>query len=90
MAFDSNAMLELAHVSRDRYQRAGGGGAHKVYATTKAYYDARGFKELSPFEQTCIEILVRFRSAADLAKQEYRLDCLLTKEGFYYEGEIPF
>jgi hypothetical protein len=42
MAFDSNAMHELAALSRDRYQRAGGGGAHKVYNTAKAYHDARG------------------------------------------------
>lgn len=28
MSFDSNEMRELAHLKADRYQRAGGGGAH--------------------------------------------------------------
>jgi hypothetical protein len=88
--FDSNAMHELAHLSRDRYQRAGGGGASKVYATAQAYYTARGFKELSPFRQACIEMLHRFRQTAAIQNEQYRLDCLTTKEGFYHGDSIPF
>ena len=37
MAFDSNAMHELQHLARDRYQRAGGGGAQIVRTSSKAY-----------------------------------------------------
>lgn len=90
MAFDSNAMNELKHLSADRYQRAGGGGAHKVYATTKAFYDARGFKDMSPFAQACIEMLHRYRQIAELAQEQYRLECLTSREGFYHGEDIPF
>jgi hypothetical protein len=40
MAFDSNHMLELAHIKADRYQRNGGGGVSKVYNSSKAYDEA--------------------------------------------------
>ena len=90
MAFDSNAMVELRHVSADRYQRNGGGGAFKVYNTAQAYYTARGFNELSPFRQACIEMLHRFRQTADIAREEYRLDCLIDGEGWYHGDSIPF
>lgn len=88
--FDSNEMRELAFVKADRYQRAGGGGALKVYATSKAYYDARGYREMSPFAQACLEALHRFRQAAALSAEHYRLDCLTDKEGFYHGESIPF
>jgi hypothetical protein len=90
MAFDSNAMAELRHVSADRYQRNGGGGAHKVYMTSQAYYDARGFKEMSPFQQACIEMLHRYRQQCEIARSHYALDILTSKEGFYYGDTIPF
>jgi hypothetical protein len=88
--FDSNAMHELAALSRDRYQRAGGGGASKVYMTGQAYHDARGYKEMSPFQRACIEMLHRFRQTASIAAEQYRLDCLTDKEGFYHGESIPF
>jgi hypothetical protein len=88
--FDSNAMLELQHVSRDRYQRAGGGGAFKVYNTTKAYYDARGYNDLSPFRRACIEMLHAFRQAAELQREEYKMTCWRKREGFRDDEEIPF
>jgi hypothetical protein len=91
MSFDSNAMAELRHVSADRYQRNGGGGAFKVYATAQAYYEARGYKELSPFRRACIEMLHRFRQVAELQKENYRIDCLTSKEGWFDDnGSIPF
>jgi hypothetical protein len=90
MTFDSNAMAEMRHVSADRYQRNGGGGAGKVYASSKAYWDARGFKELSPFQQACIEMLHRFRQVAELQREHYRVECLTSKEGFYHGDSIPF
>jgi hypothetical protein len=86
--FDSNAMLELRHIAADRYQRSGGGGANVVYATAQAYYTARGFKELSPFAQACIEMLHRYRQVAALAKEEYRLDCLVLDRDA--SGNVPF
>jgi hypothetical protein len=88
--FDSNAMQELKHIKADHYQRAGGGGAHKVYNTGQAYHDARGYKELSPFQRACIEMLHRFRQSAEIAREHYRLDCLTDKEGFYHGDSIPF
>lgn len=88
--FDSNRMHELGAVSRDRYQRAGGGGAHKVYASSKAYYDARGYREMSPFARACFEALHRFRQVAALSAEHYRMECLTSKEGFYYGDDIPF
>ena len=88
--FDPNQMHELQHLARDRYQRNGGGGAFKVYQTGKAYYDANGFKELSPFAQACIEMLHRFRQIAAIQKEQYRIACLTSKDGFYDGNDIPF
>lgn len=88
--FNSNEMLELAHLKADRYQRAGGGGAHKVYTSSRAYYDARGYREMSPFAQACIEALHRFRQVAAIAAENYRMECLLDKEGFYHGDSVPF
>ena len=89
-SFDSNAMQELQHVSRDRYQRAGGGGAFKVYATSKAYFDARGHNDLRPWDKLLVEVKFRWRYAADTAQEHFRLACHLSKEGFYDGDEIPF
>lgn len=88
--FDSNAMLELAAISRDRYQRNGGGGAHKVYASNRTYYESRGWKELSKFEQACIEMLHRYRQVCEIERANFTGDCLYTKEGFRDGQEIPF
>ena len=88
--FDSDQMRELAHIKADRYQRAGGGGASKVYNTSKAYFDARGYKDKSPFEQACIEMLHRYRQACEIQRAHYATDCLTSKEGFYYGDSIPF
>lgn len=90
MAFDSNAMLELGHISRDRYHRAGGGGASKVYATSKAYYDARGHNELPAWERLLYETTFRWKSTCETAKEHFRLACLTSKEGYYYGDDIPF
>lgn len=88
--FDSNAMQELAALSRDRYQRAGGGGAQKVYATAQAYYDANGFKELSQVQRMCMEILHTYRQRVALINEQYRLELLTSKDGFYHGDSIPF
>lgn len=88
--FDSNAMHEIAALSRDRYQRAGGGGAHKVYNSSKAYYDAHGHKELSAWDRLMIETKFRWRFAADSAAEHFRIACLTSEEGFYHGDSIPF
>lgn len=88
--FDPNQMAELVALSRDRYQRNGGGGAFKVYATSKAYYDARGFQELSPFAQACLEMLHRYRTACEISRAHYDMDCMTSKGGFYHGEAIPF
>jgi hypothetical protein len=88
--FDFNAMQELQYLARDRYQRAGGGGASKVYATSQAYWDARGYKELSPFARACIEMLHRYRQSCEIARSHYATDMLTGKEGFYHGETIPF
>lgn len=89
-SFDPNQMAELAHIKADRYQRNGGGGAFKVYQTSKAYFDAIGHKDKSPFERACIEMLFRFRQIAAIQQEHYRMACLTSKEGFYHGDEIPF
>ena len=70
--FDSNQMLELAHLSRDRYQRAGGGGAHKVYNTSKAYDEARGYREMSPFRRAAYEASVLWRQHAATVVSDFK------------------
>jgi hypothetical protein len=87
--FDSNAMLELAALSRDRYQRNGGGGAFKVYQTAKAYDDARGYRELSPWRRAVYEATTLWRQASRQAVSDYRWDCLLPTLDTV-NGEIPF
>jgi hypothetical protein len=69
--FDSNAMNELRHVAADRYQRAGGGGATKVYKSSKAFHDARSLN-LSPFRKAAYEASVMFRQACSLASADFR------------------
>jgi hypothetical protein len=70
--FDHNAMRELAAISADRYQRNGGGGAAKVYNTAKAYHDARGIKEMSPFRRAAYEAAVMFRGVCETARSDFR------------------
>jgi hypothetical protein len=89
MAFDSNAMHELASLSRDRYQRAGGGGAFKVYATAKAYHESRGINEMSPWRRLVYETTTRWRGDAASAVAGFKWDChALTLD--VVNGEIPF
>jgi hypothetical protein len=88
--FDSNAMHELQHIARDRYQRAGGGGAHKVYNTSKAYDDARGYKEMTVWQRAVYEANVLWRSDRQSAIAGFKWDCVwftLDKDG---NNEIPF
>jgi hypothetical protein len=70
--FDSNDMHELAHIKAYRYARDGGGGAHKVYKTSKAYHDARGHNDMSPYRQAFYEAIARFRQSCQLAKMDFR------------------
>jgi hypothetical protein len=77
MAFDSNAMQELAALSRDRYQRAGGGGAHRVYASAKAFDDARGYKDMSPWQQLVYRTNLAWRDACAGTQAAFRQDCYL-------------
>ena len=88
--FDSNQMHELAALSRDRYQRAGGGGAHKVYASSKAYYDARGYREMSAWDRLMLETKTRWQSSCTIAAEQFRIACLTSQEGFYHGDDIPF
>lgn len=70
--FDHNALREAAHHAADRYQRNGCGGAHKVYASSKAFHDARGYREMSPFRRAAYEAAITFRQTCDAAKAEFR------------------
>lgn len=88
--FDPNAMLELAAISRDRYQRNGGGGAFKVYKTSKAYYDAIGHNDLPTWRRALTEATFRWRDACETAREHFRIACLTSKEGFYHGDDIPF
>lgn len=89
MAFDSNAMLELGHLSRDRYQRNGGGGAFKVYASSKAYDESRGLKEMTVWQRAVYQATTQWRGAAASAVSGFKWDChALTLD--VVNGEIPF
>ena len=70
--FDHNAMQELAHLKAERYARNGGGGGFKVATSTKAYYDARGINEMSPFRRAAFEARERFKIACDYAKADFK------------------
>ncbi len=85
-------MLELQHISRDRYQRNGGGGCHpdKIYNTSKAYFDAIGHNDKPVWERTLIETKFRWRQTCETAKEHFRIACLTSKEGFYHGEDIPF
>lgn len=90
MLFDSDAMIELAALARDRYQRAGCGGASKVYASSKAYDDARGYREMSTWQRAVYEATMLWRSDSTSAVSGFKWDChsyTLDRNG---DGEIPF
>jgi hypothetical protein len=90
MAFDSNAMRELAHLASDRYQRAGCGGASKVYNTAQAYYTAIGHNELPAWSRLLVETRTRWEQSKSLAAEQFRIACLTSKEGWYHGDSIPF
>lgn len=70
--FDHNAMAELAHIKAERYARNGGGGGFKVATSTKAYYDARGINEMSPFRRAAFEARERFKIVCEGARADFR------------------
>jgi hypothetical protein len=82
-------MQELKHLAADRYQRAGGGGAHKVYASSKAYDDARGYRDMTPFRRAAYEAVILFRDAAKHAAADFAWDCRALSLDTV-NGEIPF
>lgn len=88
--FDSNQMLELAALSRDRYQRAGCGGAHVVYASSKAFHDARGHKDMSAWKRAVYEAMVRWRQTAEFAQMDYRAECNAHNLDRDSDGNVPF
>lgn len=88
--FDSNAMHELQHLARDRYQRNGGGGASKVYATAKAYDESRGYKEMSAWARAVYEATTLWRSDSRSAASGFRWDCLSHTLDRNADGDIPF
>jgi hypothetical protein len=69
--FDSNQMNELKHIAADRYQRNGGGGAHKVHATSSGYAKSRGYNEMSPFRQAAFRAREQFKVACDMARSDF-------------------
>jgi hypothetical protein len=88
--FDSNKMVELQHLARDRYQRGGGGGAFKVYASAKAYDESRGLKEMSTWARAVYEASQLWKSDSRSAVSGFRWDCLshtLDRDG---NGDVPF
>lgn len=89
MAFDSNEMRELAYLKADRYQRAGGGGAFKVYNSSKAYDEARGYREMSTWRRAVYEAIQLWRSDSRSAVAGFKWDCLAPTLDVV-NGEIPF
>lgn len=90
MAFDSNAMVELAALSRDRYQRAGGGGTHKVYASSRTYDEAHGYKEMGTWARAVYEAGQLWKSESRSAMAGFRWDCLSHTLDRDSNGDIPF
>ena len=88
--FDSNALRELAHVKADHYQRAGGGGAFKVYASSKAYDESRGYKEMSPWRRAVYEATQLWLSDSRSAVSGFRWDCHSYTLDRTANGDIPF
>jgi hypothetical protein len=87
--FDSNALRELAHVKADHYQRNGGGGGFKVYASSKAYDEARGYREMTPWRRLVYETTQLWRSESRSAVAGFKWDChRYTLDTV--NGEIPF
>lgn len=90
MAFDSNAMHELQHMARDRYQRAGGGGTHKVYASSRTYDEARGYREMSSWDQLVYRTNQLWRSESRSLAAGFRWDCHVLTLDRDANGDIPF
>lgn len=88
--FDSNAMHELQHIARGRYQRNGCGGASKVYVSSKAYDEARGYKEMSTWARAVYEASNLWRSDRLSAAAGFRWDCLSHTLDRNADGDIPF
>lgn len=88
--FDSNKMVELQHLARDRYQRAGGGGAFKVYASAKAYHESRGINEMSVWARAVYEATTLWRSDSRSAVSGFKWDCLSHTLDRDANGTIPF
>lgn len=88
--FDANAMHELQHLARDRYQRAGGGGVQIVRTSSKAYDTAKGYDEMSIWARAVYRNSMLWRSDRDSAAAGFRWDCLsytLDRDG---NGDVPF
>jgi hypothetical protein len=88
--FDSNALLELAHLKADRYQRAGGGGAFKVYNTSRAADEARGYKQMTVWQRAVFEATMLWRSDRDSAQAGFRWDCVWFTLDRNEAGDVPF
>lgn len=88
--FDSNAMHELQHLARDRYQRAGCGGAQKVYTSSRTYDEAKGYKEMTAWARAVYETNMLWRSDSRSAVSGFRWDCLSHTLDRTADGEIPF
>lgn len=88
--FDSNAMQELGHHARARYERAGGGGTHKVYASSRTYDDAHGFKEMSPWDQLVYRTNMLWRSESRSAVAGFKWDCHVLTLDRNANGDVPF
>jgi hypothetical protein len=90
MSFDSNAMHELQHIARDRYQRAGGGGAQKVHASSKAYDTAQGYDEMSIWARAVYRNNMMWLSQSKSAVAGFKWDCLALKLDRDADGSTPF
>jgi len=87
--FDSNEMRELAYLKADRYQRNGGGGVSKVYNSSKAYDEARGYREMSTWRRAVYEATRLWESESRSAVAGFKWDCRALALDTV-NGEIPF
>lgn len=86
--FDSNAMADRAALARSR-DGGGGKGRQKVYASSKAYDESRGYKDMSVWRRAVYEATTLWKSDKESALAGFRWDChVLTLDTV--NGEIPF
>jgi hypothetical protein len=87
--FDSNAMADRASLARSR-DGGTGKGRQTVYASSKAFHESRGIKEMSVWRRAVYEASTLWKSDSQSACAGFRWDCLALTLDRDADGQIPF